>query len=1575
MSSCTKGEGESWRLLQNARRWLDFKLRARYNKCIFLPDFNKKEHFKVKRFFGSVAALVMLCVLFAVTVTAALADVSDYTPPSLKASSAVNYLSEDFEKYNAGSAYGTSPINMVRFSSAMKTVTQHTVTGSSVTNNYLRLESAPDTNNPFINGTARVNQRSVYMQLQPHKSYTSPTYLSGAYDPDLSDGFDASVSVNFDYMTFDFDIAAAGARIEYVSGSYGRASDYSENADGSVTALLTDGSTVHTSKNGRVTTVTAADGTVTLWETLPEGVRRTVTSADGKRTVSLTSVGTDGSAERTVTEYGADGTELSSLKILRSPVTASGSYTLTHEDGTTVAYARSSTSAGSHESFTVTSGESVTVYSRLVKVSDTEELRADSVTVNGVKVGENVSTFPKSSGNVTHTKGYMDFDSEWNALPSLTDDDAYGKHIKDVRVVYAPINWYNTVRYARLNEKTEGDKVTYSYSWTAKQNFYYLSYSGGSWGIFAGSGNSGLEEHRIATLPSEIGVWTHISVVYASDPQNYKASTAYFFVDGEYLHSHEFAMPSGYSFASVEDFRINVSAASALLPSGDEHYWAFAIDNAATNIYVPTYDGGERVAYSSGEAYGVDDLIADVRSGREGFLFDCEDTVFGSSYRYPHGERYVSIDSGDRIYVPALAERAIGNIKNGAVIETAFDICVRVPEDVTEATVITPNNSAVTLDGETAMRLKLVYTGEENGVHTYLIKALEASDVITLEWVDPDGNALREETLVPGQLADAAGLNASLYDIETMTATVVTGWYWDLDGEGDEYSEEEISSYTVADALKIGGKRVTVYPGCETVQLSEGIDYVAYYTDKGVTRLADTNVERLSDVNNLSQSIAVFPSGTQLRFVSEDDVIYLKPNTSYSIEGISLKIDLNGKTLARVMSAAYSTGVFRLGEGGSIEITSSLLGARVFLANNRSKNTDTVMFGTDGLVEIKAGVDSARVRLSDFEFNGGTMVKANGNHAEDSMPEYANDIPITVDVERVRVNAPLRSSYAGFATLTPDVVINIVDSEFYVPNGTYAVFHDYANVPSEKKYYQSETHASMKGCKIISVTEAEVPKMAKVWFAMGAYSTFFAEDCEIIGKLADSKGAIDGKITFGAGVVIASDKLDYFEGSGIGYAEGVTNMLNTEGLDRDLTLSFTRSGLVGDFSLYDADRITIADSCFTDTVTVTRSYPISFVSFTEDELPDFLGSVEWLDDKGVHIVDRYYSFVGLPLEVPMTLKELGCYDSVTEWYTRTYSWANYDGTPVPETVAHGVSSYAPLLTETVHVNNKKASMTLGAGEVFNLYLPMPDVNVKSDSVYSVDAIGRSAVEVTVGGFRMLRLSFATDTVELENKTVTVSFTPRTGKELFFEVEIGALAYAEALVNNCDCGSEESRLARELVNYKRALAGYFGVTQDENDEAALAAFEAALSTHGNGCSCGAGFESLTAEQRPLSVYTDAGIESISYAVSEGKASLKIGVTGGASVKSVTYLAQGGKTVTHDAASGTLKRAEFDTGAVYSVDGIALGEAFAEVRITVSLGSADTVIEYSLAQYVATATGGSGSNSSVRDAIVSFAAAIA
>ena len=969
-----------------------------------------KRSILVKRISKIIAVIVTLAVLLALAVTTAFADVTAYSHPALSVGSAKNYLSENFEDDTVGSSYGTSPVNMVRFSANMKKIGESAVFGNSTSNKYLKIESAPDNANPFIIGSANANERSVYMQLRPQGNFKTPTYWSGTYDNNLADGFDSNVKVNYDYMTFDFDIASAGARVEYVGGTYGRAESFDELDDGSVSVVLTDGTVVVTSSDKTVTTMTALDGTVTLWETESGGVRSTVTYPDGRKTVSLTVKNTDGSAIKTVTGYDAYGNELSTEGMTRTAPVSDGSYTVTYDNGRTVSYTITQTSSETTtEVYTVTSGGSVTVYSSTLSVTSTAEVRTKSVTVDGVPVGSNVSTYPKS-GSVTHTKEYESFDAEWETLTELDENDIYGMHVKDVSVVYAPIDCYNTVRYAKITEKTENNTTVYSYSRTSKQNFYYIKYLNGSWGVFA-EGTS--EANRIATLPDEIGVWTHISIVYVPDINDYRSSASYFFVNGEYLHTSTYTIGSSYVLSAVEDFRINVSSSKNLLPSKDENYWAVALDNCATNIYVPEYEtDGTRNAYSSGALYGIDDLISDVRENGEGYLTDCADTVFGSDYRYPHGERYVKVDDGERIYIPKLQADELMTVRNGSVVEITTDVMISVPDGVTEFTVVTPNDSSVSLDPSSLSECKMVLTSDVDGVKTYSVTPLSLNDKIILEWVDPLNNVLRTEEFTVGRVADPGNINASVLNLDTMQAFVVTGWYWDLDGEGSLYSESPASSVTMSDIALIGGSTVTVYPKTETVDFSTGMDYVAYYTDGGTVRLSDLNTDNYADITNLSKSVSVFPNGTVLKFISDDEVIKLK-NTSYNIGSISLTVDLNGKTVNRVMSSAYPSGVFRVGEGGSIVITSSVSGARVFLACNRSKATEKTMYGTDGLVEVLSGVDLATVSLSNFEFNGGTMVKASGGLSSNTVPEYSNDVPITVNVDNVVVNAPLRSSYGA----------------------------------------------------------------------------------------------------------------------------------------------------------------------------------------------------------------------------------------------------------------------------------------------------------------------------------------------------------------------------------------------------------------------------------------------------------------------------------------------------------------------------------------------------------------------------------
>ena len=239
---------------------------------------------------------------------------------------------------------------------------------------------------------------------------------------------------------------------------------------------------------------------------------------------------------------------------------------------------------------------------------------------------------------------------------------------------------------------------------------------------------------------------------------------------------------------------------------------------------------------------------------------------------------------------------------------------------------------------------------------------------------------------------------------------------------------------------------------------------------------------------------------------------------------------------------------------------------------------------------------------------------------------------------------------------------------------------------------------------------------------------------------------------------------------------------------------------------------------------------------------------------------------------------------------------------------------------------------------------------------------------------MLRLSFPMDIEDFESRTVTITFSPRSGKDISYDVEIGTLAYAETIINSSECGSNDAKLACELVSFKKALTGYLGTLLSDGDEEASLSFATALASHGNTCRCRESFEGVTPEKRPASLYSNAGIKSLSYVISDGTADLKIDILEGTSVKSVSYITRDGKAVTHDSSKGSLKRVEGDTGAYYTVEGISVNDAMASTKITVYNGFSDTEIEYSLIQYIAKAEGGEGSNSSVFDAIRSFAAAL-
>jgi hypothetical protein len=111
-----------------------------------------------------------------------------------------------------------------------------------------------------------------------------------------------------------------------------------------------------------------------------------------------------------------------------------------------------------------------------------------------------------------------------------------------------------------------------------------------------------------ARLPSEINVWTHVTLVMST--VNMKC---FVFVNGEYFY--DFNLSKGNHIQRI-----------CLNPQGAQPTakWSHAIDNQTGNYYA--------TGYSSGEKFGLDDYFANVDLTKP--LYNCEDIVYNKNYTY-----------------------------------------------------------------------------------------------------------------------------------------------------------------------------------------------------------------------------------------------------------------------------------------------------------------------------------------------------------------------------------------------------------------------------------------------------------------------------------------------------------------------------------------------------------------------------------------------------------------------------------------------------------------------------------------------------------------------------------------------------------------------------------------------------------------------------------------------------------------------------------------------------------------------------------------------------------------------------
>lgn len=216
-------------------------------------------------------------------------------------------------------------------------------------------------------------------------------------------------------------------------------------------------------------------------------------------------------------------------------------------------------------------------------------------------------------------------------------------------------------------------------------------------------------------ISSEVGEWTHITFVLDLAGGTSSSKTMYAYVNGAYLTSKAISVTGDTEFQ-----RIGTDVPKALISSDTAN---FAIDNITSNLYLE--------GYSSGDAYGLDDLI---KNGGQGNLARCEDVVYNEYYAYnlPGETQAIATIGETKYYTNASASKAIAE---GGNITVTKDFCF-LGGSANNFTVKAYNGASVSIDSGLEYNASVVETTEEYTVYsvskasTYTVNIYDGESLI-----------------------------------------------------------------------------------------------------------------------------------------------------------------------------------------------------------------------------------------------------------------------------------------------------------------------------------------------------------------------------------------------------------------------------------------------------------------------------------------------------------------------------------------------------------------------------------------------------------------------------------------------------------------------------------------------------------------------------------------------------------------------------------------------------------------------------------------------------------------------------
>ncbi len=874
-------------------------------------------------------------------------------------------------------------------------------------------------------------------------------------------------------------------------------------------------------------------------------------------------------------------------------------------------------------------------------------------------------------------------------------------------------------------------------------------------------------------LATEKNVYNHLTVVDTGEK-------FWIFLDGKFV--------AEYSATFKGSQRCRIGFVTEGAKPADISNYSIAMANLVHSRYSEDY--------ASGEAFGLDDYIAvgDFTVP----LYNCEDVVYSKNYTYnnPVDAQFAAIintvagDSAKHLFIDVAID-AINSMKatelDYAKITITKSILDWTPtKDLKSVTFVAKRGAEVTLSQE-AKDIGYTVTSSDNGDGSvkYVVKMAESANLV---FMDDSGNIIATKQSPIGVNLKTLNVKVPVtYNKNNSKYKILDHWEM-RDGNGnwfefygDDTKLESDYVFFATDSYTPGVKSIVVKAFYKEVPLA-----FAVLTKDANSLVITEDIKKEMYTDSANIAACVNAAEEEVTLVLHKDAMIAASDSIVVKANATLNVDLNGNTLSQ-----NDGTMFIVNDGATLNLTSSDVGAELVQTQTATEAATVLIAGADDAKSYNINIVNSEEK--EISVYAGTIVDIKGGeyNGKEEEPVFTNpadssatdDKPVVINIIGGNYYALMPLSNAMFNVRSTEVQLNITNANLYnMDNG--AIF----SANAEENVYFAEAN--------ITVTDSLLYTQG---YSNATVFNVWTDDCaatishsSIVGNVFSSN--IKGSVSVGAYTYI---------------------QLGTN------AIKYTEFAL--------ADDLTLLEDCIPVRAnlkeTITLNYPsaeeydvyygIVVLDETDAEAMANIVTVTWLDPNGdVYAVEEWFkgSFA-----VGYDTTEFGVLtDTKNGWYTRGYaSWEDENAKDIKygDYILDEDVTFRPVMGLVASVA-VKVNMSLLTKFEANIYIPLatPE-NVRIvglythynayygvNDLYHVDENIREEEAALIDGMSYSKHSFFFDNSDVD-KTVTRYLAIEVdGKVMVQTITVDLLGYAETVMEQYGCSSEEAVLVYNLINY-------------------------------------------------------------------------------------------------------------------------------------------------------------------------------